>query len=408
MRRYWPLTIALALITGVVVWSLWPVRKATLPVRVNCKRVVTSPQVSSSINSILIVAPDGTVWGWGQNYGALLGPSARRNWKVPSRVDVGEDWLTVSAGFNFAVGIKVDGTLWGWTFLPQGHSLGGIGSYSYPPKQMVPGRNWVSVKTGAGHVLALRSDGTLWAWGQNDRGQVGDGTLTNRNNPVQIGTNHNWKAIAAGTFSSMGLQSDGSVWHWGFVYAAFGTLPDANYSKPQMVDAARDWKSIHAQDYGFLASKGDGALWIWGPNEEMLGSTNRRAPFALRPGTNWTKAAFNQQQIFLLQPDRTLATFDPALRNRPGLAKLGSSTNWTDVWSSYSTSFGVTADGILWTWGADLAQTPTGPSLFEELRNATRNPARRSFRSSAQRVTNVPWPLMQFVTNSTPSLQNLK
>ena len=77
------------------------------------------------------------------------------------------------------------------------------------------GNDWVSITAGRFHTLGLKTDGSLWTWGDNGSGQLGDGSQTDRLNPIRIGTANEWTLLAAGRNHTMALKTDGSLWAWG-------------------------------------------------------------------------------------------------------------------------------------------------------------------------------------------------
>ena len=405
--------IGLGIVALVTLGAWWVMESSDSsgPVEIRCGRVITQPQVVAPFNAALILAPDGTIWGWGENSSGLLGPiQVRGRWNTPRRLDVGSDWVSLAAGGQYALGIKADGSLWGWTFHPSGVS-GQLGPYTNPPVRLAPGTNWVAVASGAAHALARRADGTLWAWGQNYSGQVGGNAITNYPAPMQLGTNRNWIGVAASAFGSLGLQSDGSLWQWGLVHMGFGEGPDVNLSAPARVGEGTNWVAISGGDFHFTARQRDGSLWVWGPNAHLVGSTDRQEPFRIDADTNWSASA-NGNHLLALKRDGTLwscgregsgetgrTPSDPS----QGLARIGERQDWMAVWAGPGISFGMTKDGTLWTWGVRLQEQPPRHALWEKLsswlpRWVKPVPSPRQVPSSP-----VPWPLARFVTNSVVS-----
>jgi len=198
----------------------------------------------------LALKSDGTVLAWGGNDYGQLGDSTTEERHLPVQVKGpgGEGYLTdvivIAAGERYSLALKSDGTVWGW-----GHNYGqlGVGSgivWTTLPKQMKgPGgegylTDIIAIAAGGCHSLALKSDGTVWACGYNGYGQLGDGTTTGRVTPVQVkgpggeGYLTDIIAIAAGTAHaddtyktfSLALKSDGTVWACG--YNGYGQLGD--------------------------------------------------------------------------------------------------------------------------------------------------------------------------------------
>jgi alpha-tubulin suppressor-like RCC1 family protein len=240
MRRR-RLTIGLAVLALILVVAGLRFGKSNgFPVEIRCQRIITQPHVTGTWNAALILAPDGTVWGWGPNSGGLLGPiNSRGKWNLPRRLDVGTNWVSLAVGVSHAVGTKLDGTLWGWTYNPY-KGTKSIGTYTNPPTQLAPGTNWIAVAAGAGHSLALRADGSIWAWGQNDNGQVGNGTFYSwPPAPERVGTNQNWTAVAAGASLPLACKPTVRSGNGDVPFSVPTSLPTVICSRPRaLVPAA--------------------------------------------------------------------------------------------------------------------------------------------------------------------------
>lgn len=323
------------------------------PVEIRVGQTITEPQVLVTLGGdALILAPDGTVWGWGENRSAILQPP-------------------------------------------------GPNTASTTPTYLNVGSNWVSLATGAGHCLALRNDGVLFAWGQNNNGQIGEGTLVNVPTPVQVGTNQNWTAIATGAFSSMGIQSDGSLWHWGFLEAGYGKRPDVNLTVPTRAASSINWKSVHAENFIYAAEDSGGGTWIWGPNSHLLGNTNQSLPQQLEIENNPKLLAPSLSGTVFRKPDGTYWIFN---RDSTDSSLFGGRDDWTRVWVCPATSFGLTADGTLWTWGVRLGVRTERPiavfinSLLQRVGIQYQLKVNR-----APPTVDKPWPIARFVTNYVPA-----
>jgi alpha-tubulin suppressor-like RCC1 family protein len=417
--------LAIIALVAFVGWRMAkrPISASALPVEIRCDRFVTQPQVVSG-GAVLILAPDGTVWGWGENKagamenkGGLLAPvNVRGQWHVPRRLEVGSNWVALAAGYTDAIGIKTDGSLWGWSFALAGH-IYRFGPCTIPPAQLAPGTNWAAVAAAAGHALALRGDGTLWAFGGNEHGQLGDGKgvrhSPTRRVPVtplaQVGTNQNWIAIAAACYSSLGLQSGGSLWRWGQIQVA----PEINLSQPTRVDAETNWAAISAGDFCFIGRKRDNSLWAWGANARALGCTSETNPCLVSAQTNWSTVAGGGGLLVALQQSGTLWQCGLAYSEHGGLNRLNETSvpalieqrdDWVNAWAMSWMSFGLTKDGTLWTWGFRPDNQREGSKALEKvsiwlLQHHVRSPMYLRHAVGSE----TPWPLVRFVTNAPPA-----
>jgi alpha-tubulin suppressor-like RCC1 family protein len=159
-------------------------------------------QVACGYEQTAAIKTDGTLWVWGYNIFAHLGTNDTTNRSTPVTTFAGgTNWKQVSGGQRHTVAIKTDGTLWGW-----GTNFGMLGTNdtinrSTPVTTFAGGTNWKQVACGYLCTTAIKTDGTLWGWGFNSGGQLGinDNSGNYVTTPVTTfagGTN--WKQVEAG------------------------------------------------------------------------------------------------------------------------------------------------------------------------------------------------------------------
>ena len=162
-------------------------------------------------HTTLIIACDGTLWGYGYTYNGELGDGTYTTRERASLLTVGRTWTQVAMGQEHVVALQPDGSIWAWG----ANVLGALGHPSltasavFAPRQTGLSTSWANVSTSEFHTLAVQRDGSLWSWGQNTWGEAGDGTTTNRRLPTQVGTVTTWQTVAAG-YSHSGLAPR---WH---------------------------------------------------------------------------------------------------------------------------------------------------------------------------------------------------
>jgi hypothetical protein len=318
------------------------------------------PQLVNTWEMAWLVAPDGSLWGWGDPTSFLWGSPAKPViTTLPQRIGSDTNWLSVAASMNTALGLKDDGSLWTWGWNCQN----GLGQrWTVAPTRFGTETNWVQVAVGAIHNLALKNDGSLWAWGQNWKGQLGDGTTNNRSVPTMIGTDRDWRTIIAGDLSSVALKTNNTIWVWG---------QDGNTNRltPTQISADTNWLAIAAGGLGVLALKSDGTLWGQVPPVEALVQVGHDKDWKeiysavnvyfirKKDGSWWTWGFISptyprQRSVYLsitgggqldysAPPRRYAFDFDPWAFAPGGFANLL-----------------LTKDGALWSWGVRLGSQP--------------------------------------------------
>jgi alpha-tubulin suppressor-like RCC1 family protein len=234
-------------------------------------------EVSASFLSSFALKRDGSLWAWGGDAAAVFGYGTNGGMfihDVPMRAGRDTDWVAVDAGLHHAAGLKRDGSLWTWGDNTFGQL--GIGPTTnkllQPPARMGSDTHWKALALGAYTSVALKTDGTLWTWGDSSRSPTPvPNNPTNNHYPVQIGTDTNWVVIAAGQAHTLALKSDGTLWHWGRNSHLLGGIPASDMSQLRQLGTESNWAEIHPGGYKNLARKRDGSVWLLGANRNLAG-----------------------------------------------------------------------------------------------------------------------------------------
>jgi len=329
-----------------------------------------APQLVSAWDTGVLLAPDGSLWGWGGTLfqlGALFGkPTVTQ---TPQRIGSDSDWRAVAPSLRYVLAQKIDGSLWSWG-----------GNRQAKPTRIGTDTNWVQISVGAGHSLALKSDGSVWAWGQNERGQVGDGTISDKSTPTRIGKDNDWKTIAAGAFNSFALKTDGTIWAWGLDPVSGGKNDDLS---PRQIDPGENWTAISASEYFLLGLKSDGTLWIGGQNARLAAPASFSGPTRnlaqIGPDADWRELYAGQTFFFARKKDGSWWVCGD---NSNGPLGIGSSVQVAaprrlpfdfEPWAfapGYGNTVLLTRDGTLWTWGTRLGSGSNSRSLVNRLKGA--------------------------------------
>ena len=195
-------------------------------------------QVAARSTHVCALRMDGTLWCMGENFQGSLG----RGYTSPSEavpgqagaVALGNHVVSMAIGQSFSCALKDDGTVWCWGQ----NNLGQVGdgtTDTYPSTPVQAGvselgNDVLSIAAGYYHACAVKTDRTVWCWGRNLDGEVGDGTTAQfRSLPVMVSLPGPADEVQGAGSSSFALLSDGSVWAWG--YNANGQLGDGTTTK---------------------------------------------------------------------------------------------------------------------------------------------------------------------------------
>jgi len=189
------------------------------------------------------------------------------------------------------------------------------------------GERAVSVSAGEGHSLALAAEGSVWSWGEGAWGKLGHGNEQDHRQPKKIEAFAGQRvvAVSAGDYHSLALTADGAVWSWGEGY--FGKLGHGDQQHqllPKKIEAlaasASDQRviAVSVGNLHSLAITADGAVWSWGYGDSG------------RLGHGDYQSQLLPKKIEAFAGQRVVA-----------------------VSAAASHSLAVTADGAVWSWGAE-------------------------------------------------------
>lgn len=241
------------------------------------------------------------------------------------------------------------------------------------------------VAAGREHMLAIDNNNKLFSWGRNSVGELGINSTLSRSSPVLVDATSSYTIVAAGNQFSAIRKASGNVMTFGLGDVGnLGNSSTINRSSPVSVGATL-WSDI-------IVSKGlkktvwaevDDKLYFWGDPQGPynLGdtvTTGRSAPTYLANSTDGFTSVFPHsydvfgiyphKSIIIdsdgivkrwdtdtdLYPDPTPETFTTGLPNRSSPTQIGTNTNWSYVAAGLDTSFAITTDYELYSWGSNI------------------------------------------------------
>ena len=354
------------------------------------------------------VAPDGTVWTWGDNANGQLGDGTTTPRPTAVQVTGLTGVIGVASRGYHTLALKGDGTVWAWGLNTSGQLGDGTQAQKTTPVQVAGLTGVVAIAAGYTHSLALKGNGSVWAWGDNTLGQLGDNTHTMRLSPIQVSVIDSATAIAAGYSFSVALRTDGYAWAWGD--NAQGQLGDGTTTQrtqPTQVLGINGIEAVAAGGSHTLALLVDGTVRAWGYNlHGSLGdgttTTPRSSPVSVIGLTSVAAIAAGAEHSLAVKRDGTVWAWglngfselgDGTTNNQSQPVQSGSLTGIVSVAAGEVHSLALASDGTVWAWGynnaaqvGDGTTTPrsspvriSGPSMAWSLPLPTLSPAGGTF-----------------------------
>ena len=328
-------------------------------------------------NHTLAIKKDGSMWAWGFNLLGQLGNYTYNDRNTPGRVGDSSDWRQIVAGTGISMALKSDGTI--WVFGTNNSGLLGDGTLvekrNYPAK-MGTKSDWERVSVFANFAVAINRDGVIYSWGSNSIGQLGTGKVEQKNSFIQVGTDLNWKSIGADGITPLAIKTDNSVWSWGL--NSSGQMGDGsmvNKNFPVRITSISNIQTFSpaASNHAF-AIKTDGSLWGWGANfvgQFGNGTTGQAIPVPTMLGssTDWKSLSTGSSSTYAIKNDGslwgwgnytvkstlngTVQTYTFVNSNTP--LRIGTDTNWKQIFAGGNSNYGIKTDGSLWAWGYNFS-----------------------------------------------------
>ena len=329
-------------------------------------------------NSSLYVAPNGVLYGWGDNTKGQLGTGDNASKSAPVKIDIPgfvqdiyiDEIQSLEDVYYSIYAFTSDGSIYAW-----GNNLYGqlgvgnaFGENVHKPAKINIPDKITEIEFNDYSVYALTDNGALYTWGYNDRGQLGTGNNVNSKEPVKVTLPASVKDITSAVNSAYAILNDGSLYVWGSNnYGQLGLgITDISINTPTKVNITGSIKYIYA-DASVYAVMDDGSLYAWGNNlSGQIGSGNTER-YCISPEKVNIKGKI--QDIFISNNlDAVYAVTDDGLyawgTNNNGTLGVGSTEqavyNATKVnitgniknFITYADSkFAVMGDGSLYAWG---------------------------------------------------------
>jgi len=336
---------------------------------------VCAPLGATSVDirrrSVFAVAPDGTLWVWGDNFYGELGLGDTMDRSSPVQLGTDTDWAQMSAGRRHVCGVKTSGQLWCWG-AGQGSGRLGLGAVdaSRVPMRVGTDSDWSMVTSGTEHTCAVKTGGTLWCWGDDRAGRAGAGTGMILTTPTRVGAESDWTFVDLRSDHTCAVRGAGLLYCWGLnSEGQLGTGGGGNESAPARVGTDTDWRSVATGGSvtaggGFSCGlKMDGSRWCWGQNGFLrrYGSGvggSETSPLRIDAGP-WRSIALASQHGCGIQMDRSLWCWGANDQGQTGASggvvgtptRVGAATNHASVGAGSDSSCSAATTGAVVCFG---------------------------------------------------------
>lgn len=334
-----------------------------------------APAVSFGRSHGVILAPDGSLWSWGENDlgWPALGLGDVKNIPYLKRIGSDSDWAAIAIGASHNLALKKDGSVWSWgenlydelgthlAYLRPPGRINPISNSSALPVKSGLGNDWKMIAAGGADSFGIKTDGTLWAWGLNDFGQLGIGSFTDQAAPVQIGS-ATWTKVRAGFINGAGIQTDGSLWIWGGGPTVGNTAPRSSqhYSSPVRVSDDTHWLDLAVGDNVVFALNSDGTVRAWGKAAELYtGVPDAEARMTQIGNDNdWAGiSCCSSRFLVLTKKDGSLWSMSSPTYGKPGeLKRIDLQKDVVAIGGGPNLGVALTRDGEVWTWGKTIGE----------------------------------------------------
>lgn len=253
--------------------------------------------------TVAAIAPNGSLYMWGQNDSGQLGDGTQVDKSSPTLVVGGKFYKFVniresSTATVFTIDQTGDGYSWGQNF--NGFCGDGTVLDRSSPTLIVGGYKFQKIALGCTGFTAvgLATNGNVYCWGSNGSGQIGDGTIVNKSSPTLVVGGHTFIDVMFCVNATFGLKANGEMWGWGSNSGGIlgnGIAPPAtDTSSPVQVIGGYNFAKMFSNSVGVKSAFGittAGDLYAWGLNSNgELGVGDvvpRSSPTLVLGGYKW-------------------------------------------------------------------------------------------------------------------------
>lgn len=191
-------------------------------------QTITDAQaIATSVQHVMVLRKDGTVWSWGRNNVGQLGNGAASTStavnpraKQAKRADgsILDNIIKVEAGNSTSYALDVNGTVWAWGYNGNGRIGNGTttnqvkGAVNVLKEDGTVLDNIKDIQAGESFCVAIANDNKVYGWGANCCGEFGNGTFDESYYAIELTNITDWKKISVKYHNIGYLKNDGTLW----------------------------------------------------------------------------------------------------------------------------------------------------------------------------------------------------
>jgi len=320
----------------------------------------------------------GQAWCWGlAQYGRLGNGVMDSVYEAsPVRVEQGDlKFVSIGSGLQSTCALTDTGEAYCWGFGRWGRLGTGDTLPSAVPAKVAGGYKFKQLAVGRMTNCGLTPEGRVYCWGVNSNQQIGDGTSDHAWEPVEGAGGMTFKSIAAGKFHFCGITFDYDTYCWGSNSSYKLGIGDVtgNYPEPQLVHGGHKFVQVFSGQWHTCALTEEGEAWCWGGGGNgRLGTgdnVTRTEPtkvltserFAtMGVGTFHTCGVTYDGRGFCWGSNSNgklgVGPTDPNNDNVNAIPlQVLNVYNWAYISPSATHTCGITTDGKLFCWGANIS-----------------------------------------------------
>lgn len=301
--------------------------------------------------TMFAVTKDGSLFSWGSNYYNTLGYTSAVSINIPTKIEGIADVVKITGAFQQAYAVTGSGAVYSWgqnMYGSLGLGLGTTGlAIQETPAQITGNLTNViikDIKAIDSSAYAISDNGDIYSWGLNDYGKLGIGFAytpygaADLPYKVVFENNKTVSKLYNLNKTTFAVTTDGKIYSWGHndIWGKLG-IGSSNtlMSTPVMITGENNYlaydvrkiinvalKENSTSRAHILLTTEDGRLYSWGDNETGQLGLGNKVSSNVQTSALWVNSVISKEKMLKIR-------------------------------TSYSSSYAVSTNKKLYTWGDD-------------------------------------------------------